>query len=371
MKYDVVIVGCGPAGASLGYLLLKNNIKVAIIDKKKFPREKLCGGLFTYKSKLLYEEIFEKEFTSYINKTNNVNFFKKDNLILNLKTKIPFYLVSRKEFDFDMYKEYINKGGICFTESTISKIDTENNFIYLSSGKKIMYSILIGADGANSQVRKLIDKEYKPNGFCLEVEEFPIKNSNNINIHFDCFYKGYGWCFNKGSFSTVGLGGEYNKQKILESTELSNVIFKYYNVNSKDVKGAFVPFGKFVKNPCKGNILLIGDAAGFTDPITGEGLYFCFKSAIYACNAIKDYFSYNNKFTLEELYLPKVREIQEKIKEANKLKKFIFNKVFKNLTFAFLKNNLEFTKYVCDDIISTYTRNYKQIISSYLLSRLK
>ncbi len=34
MKYDVVIVGCGPAGASLGYLLLKNNIKVAIIDKK-------------------------------------------------------------------------------------------------------------------------------------------------------------------------------------------------------------------------------------------------------------------------------------------------------------------------------------------------
>lgn len=109
---------------------------------------------------------------------------------------------------------------------------------------------------------------------------------------------------------------------------------------------------------------------GFTDPITGEGLYFCFKSAMCACNAIKDYFSCNNGFTIEELYLPKVRKIQEKIKEANKLKKFIFNKAFKNLTFAFFKNNLEFTKYVCDEIISTYKISYKHIISSYLLNRL-
>ena len=52
-KYDVIIVGGGPAGAAAGMILKQNNISFCIIDKNKFPREKLCGGGLTHKSMIV------------------------------------------------------------------------------------------------------------------------------------------------------------------------------------------------------------------------------------------------------------------------------------------------------------------------------
>ena len=58
-SYDAIVIGAGPAGTTAAYLLAKNGFKVLIIDKKSFPRDKLCGGLLTQKTVKLLEDIFQ------------------------------------------------------------------------------------------------------------------------------------------------------------------------------------------------------------------------------------------------------------------------------------------------------------------------
>jgi flavin-dependent dehydrogenase len=56
-EYDVIIVGGGPAGSTAGYLLRNFGLKILIIDKNNFPRQKLCAGCITYKTVRLLERI--------------------------------------------------------------------------------------------------------------------------------------------------------------------------------------------------------------------------------------------------------------------------------------------------------------------------
>jgi len=70
-NYDVIIVGGGPAGTTAAYLLDKKGYEVLIIDKKKFPRNKLCGGLLTKKTLNILSDIYNF----------NVKDLKKDKVI--------------------------------------------------------------------------------------------------------------------------------------------------------------------------------------------------------------------------------------------------------------------------------------------------
>ena len=62
LEFDVVICGSGPSGATAAFLLAKHGLKVALIDKEQFPRDKLCGGLLTEKSYKLIKSTFGNDF---------------------------------------------------------------------------------------------------------------------------------------------------------------------------------------------------------------------------------------------------------------------------------------------------------------------
>ena len=56
-RFDAIVIGAGPAGSTAAYLLAKKGFKVLILDKKAFPRDKLCGGLITWKTVKVLENI--------------------------------------------------------------------------------------------------------------------------------------------------------------------------------------------------------------------------------------------------------------------------------------------------------------------------
>ena len=104
-QYDVIIVGGGPAGSTAGYLLAGFGYSVLILDKKIFPRDKLCGGLTTYKTRKLLERVFDETETSLIKK--NIFDFSalkyelryKNRFMYNREVALPFYFVKRIVYD--------------------------------------------------------------------------------------------------------------------------------------------------------------------------------------------------------------------------------------------------------------------------------
>lgn len=93
-KYDVIIVGCGPAGIAAAKVLKNNNINYCIIERNKFPREKLCGGALSNKTQLLLKElelnienINKKEITEVEFAAKGINY--------NMKLINPIIMIDR------------------------------------------------------------------------------------------------------------------------------------------------------------------------------------------------------------------------------------------------------------------------------------
>lgn len=349
-NYDVVIVGAGPSGSTAGYLLKKHGYKTLIIDKKEFPREKLCGGLITQKSVDLLENIFSSKFVSSVveDKKNKVKIFFKDKHINSINTKVPFYLVDRKNFDYSLLKKFLEIGGDFKGKTVFKNINLSKNQIELSTGEIIGFKYIIGADGALSKTRKLIEPDFKPSGYCLETF-LPSKTYGQyLEIYFGDLNSGYGWIFPRKNTEVVGIGADYKENKNSFNNQYEGLVGKLSQFYEKP-KGAFIPFGEFVEKPVKDNkLFLIGDAAGLVDPVTGEGIYYALKSGEMVANSI---INSNNKTTSEDIYLKLIKDIQKEIKLRKLVRKIVYGKL-NFLFFNSLGKIKPLVRYVCDNIIS-------------------
>mgnify|MGYP003378781009 CR=1 FL=1 len=111
---------------------------------------------------------------------------------------------------------------------------------------------------------------------------------DRVSVYFGVIPNGYGWVFPKKEGYTVGVGGpERNSLKMKEQLLLFLNTLGIVT-DSVKVKGAFIPYGSFPKRLASDHVLLVGDAAGFVDPVNGEGIYFAILSGQKAIQAILD-----------------------------------------------------------------------------------
>lgn len=340
-EYDVIIVGCGPAGIASAKLLKQAKISFCIIEKNKFPREKLCGGGLTHKTATLLNKFglnLNGIKTFFCDSAMLVN--KKVNRILKLGNDI--IMVDRLEFDYNNFKQ-LNDIDI-FEEENIKEIDDN---ILITDKRKYKFKYIIFADGVNGYSRKLIDnREF---GFCLEYNTNQI--FNKAILDFSVIDYGYGWIFPKKDFITIGVG-KFNSKKINYLKAL-NLFANKYNVNLEDkskIRGYNIPvYNKniFKKSVILNKYILVGDAASLVDPVSGEGIYYALVSGMMAAESIilsikrgdrldkiyfkkmrKVYFSLNIRKFLSKLLYSKYRDIFIKIGLSNKLYINILNKLF-------------------------------------------
>jgi len=364
---DILIVGGGPAGSALGYLLQKSGYSCCIVDKCAFPRVKLCGGLLTQKTVSLMNNIYGEINFPYESTTSNMSLYLGTHKISSVIADSKFYLVERYDFDLYLIKKFRELSGLLYENSKVTSIDLLNHVATINNEEKITYKILVGADGANSQIRKYVDKDFRPNVLCLECN-YPAKNNTEgINIYLSFVRSGYAWRFSKKNHETVGIGGKIKKNKKLKDIFVSFLKTQDIVIEDREIKGAMIPCGIYVKKPCKDNILLIGDAAGFVDPITGEGIYFALLSAQYAFYAIDDFLQ--SGLSLSKSYLNRVVPIQNKIKDANFFYRLYFNDAIQSYLVKLVDGRTTMIKYVCDNIISNYNISYSNFPFHYLKER--
>ncbi len=303
--YDVVIVGGGPAGSTSGYILSKAGLKVIIIDKARFPRQKLCAGLLTQKTIRLICSVFNVTVDSLLKKDiidfefNYFEVFFRNRRIAKVSHKsMPFYCVDRSVYDNFFLQKAREKGAEILEGEIAVSTDCRKNEIVTSGGKTLRSKHIIGADGVYSLVRKEVFVERQNSDLwqrdlatALEVfvERDKVRNADcNSKIFYGYVKWGYAWLFpNKNRFK-IGLGGlnVKNGKKLLSSFHKFLSSLGLSNCPEMRVRGHAVPYGNFLENPVRESTLLVGDAAGFADPLLGEGIYYAHKSAQLASQAI-------------------------------------------------------------------------------------
>lgn len=309
-KYDVIIIGAGPAGNVAAILCARSGLRTLIIERNILPREKVCGGGLTFKTIQILREVgCEKEFN--LEKTCNsvkIHLCSVDKSYLIESKNIYMGTVKRSMFDLSLAEYAKNLGAdIKTNERFISFEQYHSGKLKINTSKtNYQTEILIGADGAISRVRHQLQKEYPqlfhPLNYLVGSNiDIPINEINLIepkyaHLFFNFSEKiDYGWAFPKENIFNIGIGYKLDKfskkDNNIEIMSFANKSIRRIN-ESVEVNIAVLPifWEKSAPNIQWGKILLVGDAAGFVDEWTGEGIYYGIKSSIHAYEAIKKYF---------------------------------------------------------------------------------
>lgn len=333
-KFDVIIIGAGPAGIISAKVLKENNINFCILEKNKFPREKLCGGGLTNKTISLLKEL---NFSlKNLNKTDSNEVRLCNN---NLDTKLilnnKIIMVDRKEFDFHNLNEL--KDINIFQEENI--IDIKENTIYTNK-EKYLFKYIIFADGVNGYSRRLI--KGRKFGFCVEYNS-SLKTDKTI-IDFSIIPSGYGWVFPKNNHTTIGLGN-FNDKKFDYKNLLSSFAKKYnFDIDNSKIKGFHIPiFSKkiYKQSVIDNKYILVGDAASLVDQITGEGIYYALESGRLAAESIIS--SIKDNSNLKKTYYKKTKKIYRTLQKRKILSKLFYSR-YTNILIKIALSNKYFIK---------------------------
>jgi len=343
-KYDVIIVGGGPAGSTAGYLLSNFGFNVVIIDKSNFPRRKLCGGLISYKTLKLLNRIFDETESSLRKKhilifqSDHYEVFYKNKRMVKNSLDIPFYFVDRQIYDSFLLEKAKEAGADLIEGEEVKAFNLSPGEVITSTGRILKAKFIVGADGVNSIMRKElflkdeIDMHKWQHNLATALEVFidraEIRKTVDHPIIFFGFVNwGYSWIFPNKDSLIVGLGGlnRANKNNFLDLFHnfLALSVLNLNRGRTSKIAAHPVPAGNFLLKPVLKNVVLVGDAAGFVDPITDEGIFYAQRSAELASWAI--YKSEHNNENLEISYLQLLRKyVYPELEYAKKVKWLIF-----------------------------------------------
>jgi len=312
---DVIVIGAGPAGSAIATLLAQEGYSVLLLEKGVFPRDKVCGdfvspkGLFYLKKLGCYEQIAQRDFTPIQRVSVYLNGGKLyEGSLPHLPTYLPFaHAIPRNELDEIIFQQAQKAGAVTVEGCQVVGFHTTPSMVCVEAqeaGRRRRFAgrVIVGADGANSVVARFADLMMNDaryvfpaiRGYCrgLDFEQAILFVDED-------FFPGFGWIFPvRGDLSNVGVG-------MVKET------LAKHRISVKDFWGKFEMFikslatetGKTVEiNSFKGwpiksyggarrnffeRGLLIGEAACFVDPISGEGIPLALESAEIGFETLK------------------------------------------------------------------------------------
>lgn len=297
--YDLIIVGGGPSGATAGRIAGKLGLKALIIEKEEFPRYKPCGGALSEHALSCLDielppSIIEKE-------VYGARICFKDQVIEHSKDYRLSVLVTRSKLDHFLLDRARETGTQVHTGEKVLEI-TEGDHVSVRTANSVYSSrFLIIASGAQGSLKHTVRRKDKKNeyGICI-VTEVPEDNEaidkyikNAVELRFGVAGMGYGWIFPHNAYFSVGTGGLASRMQDPRGTMRKYLKDNGFN-GEYQFNGHVIPCGGHKRDLVRGRSMLVGDAAGFVDAFTGEGLAYAIRSGRIAAEVVAEALDHEN-----------------------------------------------------------------------------
>ncbi|HWZ31063.1 MAG TPA: NAD(P)/FAD-dependent oxidoreductase [Bryobacteraceae bacterium] len=282
---DVLIVGAGPAGSSCAWKLVRAGFDVAIADRARFPRDKVCGGWITP------EVLSRREIEAYEGVLQPITSFRVG-VIGGRSVQIHYgkpvsYGIRRREFDDYLLKR---SGARVFEGTALETLERDRDAWIVNAS--IRSRIVIGAGGhfcpvARKMGAKMTDAVVAQES---EFEMTPAQiaqcqvHGDTPELYFSRDLLGYGWCFRKGDILNVGLGRA-------DPSRLADHVHEFvrwkvpFEIPAPHGH-AYLLYGSSPRKTYGDGWMLIGDAAGLAYPFSGEGILPAIESGLIAAKVI-------------------------------------------------------------------------------------
>jgi geranylgeranyl reductase family protein len=321
-SFDVLIVGAGPAGSFAAERLARGGASVALFDGRSPGEPKACGGGVTSKALKAWPHLLEA-----VGRTiDELDMYSPSGKRLHLKLDEPFAVYSRNTFDTFLRERAREAGARVLAEKIAGrgfKKSSEGWIVRAQSGKEFSCAWLVGADGANSPIAKKLAGPLPP----AEMEvafgyRAPLPSAGDAAtvVAFLPKWVGYAWAFPRLDHVSFGIA---TTQDAFDHEALDKLLWdfmvSYYEVpqvgnlrpemrlwskalgregaaqvnNLRHIRAeleksaeryaaripGLEPRTWDTRHACGEQWALLGDAAGFADPVTGEGIYYALRSA--------------------------------------------------------------------------------------------
>lgn len=314
VDYDVIVVGGGPAGCSFVRSLItrKSRLRVLLIDKERFPRDKVCGDGLSYHA----IPTIRKVFPELVSLTPSASFSAQQILAYPqgysfLRKRQMLDVIPRLEFDNALWQAAVKAGAETLESARVSGLLIRNERVSgvkledRSGKRELTCNLVVAADGSRSVVRQATGSnadDYQIHALRQYARGIPDSTEGLIFL-FDLEYQGYFWIFPfvRGGerWANIGYGNVTNNHILKER-------FWYY-FNSQQVRlylenarleGNLTGFplnmarfkwnGKLTRPLSGPGYLLLGDAAALIHPLSGEGIPFAIDSGAIAAAVLTD-----------------------------------------------------------------------------------
>jgi geranylgeranyl reductase family protein len=295
-KFEIAIVGAGPAGTWAAYSLTRRGASVLLIDSSH-PREKPCGGGVTGRALGFVASAIDIErLPSVVVRRARFSASSTTRAATVPLDENALVVASRAEFD-GLLLDAAHRAGAHVLDARVTDVrfDGQQWHIETTAGPR-RAGFLIGADGANSLIRRRLVGQFRRDQLSIATGFFAHGvTSQEILVELIADPPGYIWSFPRPTHLAIGICAQadaanafrlrqgvaewISRRRLAQGARLEPYSWPIPSLSARDFEAL---------KPASDRCCLVGDAAGLVDPVTREGIYFALQSAQFAADAIAE-----------------------------------------------------------------------------------